>query len=311
MPQTRAGLAVTAPLVCAALFFAPLTASAQAQQPPAGAQQPPCMENEQNIEPSSTDEQNLIELQPNAARPTFEVGLTDKPSGDDKIYFTPKGGRRIGHDAMLAAEVTDPPRSGSQPLDGKLFVAAHGTPSGRTAVVEVCFKDHSPFKAGRYQGTIAVYGPKLTDFSYALVVTTKWPWWSAAGLIAIALLGFALIAVISDFSGSGKKKGNLTYWAGLVFGIVIGVVLGALTYFTIYNKNATWGDDPGTQITALAIATFTAATGGLLAGRRLLPTQAAGEAKPDVDKGQAAPTQPAGEAKPKSRQRPSRPPPEE
>lgn len=264
MPQTGERLLI-ALVVCCALSISLATAPGQAKPIPAPML---CKANEQNTEPSAPDAKDLIELQPNAARPTFDVGLGDKSSSDDKISFTPKGGMRVGRKVDLAADMTDPPRSGTQPFRGNVFVAAHGTSSGRTAVLDVCIEDHSHWKAGRYQGTIVLYGPKFVDFSYALVVTSKWPWWTAAGIIGLVLLAFLVVTIVTDVFSTKDLK-TVGYWFGVAAGLIVGIVLGALTYFTIYNGNDTWGDDPGTQITALAIASFTAATGGLLAGRKL------------------------------------------
>jgi hypothetical protein len=75
----------------------------------AQAQTQPCKEAEKT-QPAPEGAQNLIELQTNAARPTFDVELDYHPSGDDDISFTPKAGRRPGSDADVAAEFTDAPR---------------------------------------------------------------------------------------------------------------------------------------------------------------------------------------------------------
>src|SRR5262249_61468622 len=106
-------------------------------------------------------------------------------SGDAEISFALQAGKDVGRKANVAAEVTDLPRLNNHRLGGKVFVAAHPSESGRRVVVEVCLADVSNWDAGRFQGTIAVYGPKLADFTYAIVVTTKWPWWVAVGAIAL------------------------------------------------------------------------------------------------------------------------------
>jgi hypothetical protein len=49
--------------------------------------------------------------------------------------------------------------------------------------VEACFEDVNHWYAGSYEGTFRVYGPRITDFNYALVVTTKWPPWVALVVI--------------------------------------------------------------------------------------------------------------------------------
>jgi hypothetical protein len=263
--QTTPRLFTSAAFLCVALSLI-VTA-------PAFAQVSECKNEPEKANAAPLGAKDLIQLQPNAARPTLDIALADKSGGTDKISFLPKAGRRVGVGTRVAAELTDAPRTGSAPLGGDIFVRANGTASARRVEVAVCLANIPRFAAGRYLGTITIYGPDFADFNYALAITTKWPWWSAVTIIGVVLVAFAAIALISDFSGSEKKKMTWSYGGGLVIGISIGLVLGALTYFTIYSKNATWGEDPGTQITALAIASFTAATGGFLAGRRLFPPQ--------------------------------------
>lgn len=218
--QTTPRLFTSAAFLCVALS---LTVTA-----PALAQVSSCKNEPEKAKAAPLGAKDLIQLQPSAARPTFDIALADKSGGADKISFLPKAGRRVGVGTRVAAELTDAPRTGSAPLGGDIFVRANGTASARRVEVAVCLANIPRFAAGRYLGTITIYGPDLADWSYG---------------------------------------------GGLAIGISIGLVLGALTYFTIYIKNATWGDDPGTQIAALAIASFTAATGGFLAGRRLFPPQ--------------------------------------
>jgi hypothetical protein len=264
--QTTPRLFTSAAFLCVALSLI-VTA-------PAFAQVSECKNEPEKANAAPLGAKDLIQLQPNAARPTLDIALADKSGGTDKISFLPKAGRRVGVGTRVAAELTDAPRTGSAPLGGDIFVRANGTATARgvwrSQSAWRIFQDSRP---AVYLGTITIYGPDFADFNYALAITTKWPWWSAVTIIGVVLVAFAAIALISDFSGSEKKKMTWSYGGGLVIGISIGLVLGALTYFTIYSKNATWGEDPGTQITALAIASFTAATGGFLAGRRLFPPQ--------------------------------------
>jgi hypothetical protein len=197
----------------------------------------------------------------------LQVALADRSSATAEISFLPEGGRRLGQGAEIAAEA-EPPLSGSVALGGDLSVAAHGTASGRSAVVDICLEHVPRFAAGRYQGTIAVYGPKIADFSYALVVTAKWPWWSAVGLIALVIVVSLAVAVVTNFLGLP------TDWRAAVGSVIAGglaIGLGLLTYWTIYAKSDTWGSDPGTELSALAIASFTAATSGLVTARKLIP----------------------------------------
>jgi hypothetical protein len=247
---------------------------------------PACKENEKETQPASTT--NPIELQANKARPTFDVGLADKSDGDDNIFFSPKAGERI--DNRVAAELLGSPRAGRHRFHGLISVAAHPSQSGRSVVVEACFEDVNHWSAGSYEGTIRVYGPQIADFSYALVVTTKWPFWVALVVIGATLVFSVLVflflpqvpnpvlnpQVPSESTErkelaeqkeltrrqkrrkkwKAKLKVSWRPWLGLFLGIVVAAVLAGLTYWTQYDANDTWGSDPQGQILALALAAF-------------------------------------------------------
>jgi hypothetical protein len=147
---------------------------ASACVPPVSAATKPCKEIERTA-PAPANAKNLIELQANPRRPTFNVELDNDLGGDDSISFPPQSGRRPGRTADVAAEFTDPPRYKDHPLEAKRFVAAHASKSGRSIVLYACFEDVPKWSAGRWEGTVALYGPKLHDFTYGVVITTKWP----------------------------------------------------------------------------------------------------------------------------------------
>ena len=280
---------------------------------------PACKENEKETQPASAA--NPIELQANKARPTFDVGLADKSEGNDSIFFSPKADDRI--DNQVAAELLGAPRAGKHRFHGLIFVAAHPSQSGRSAVVEACFEDVNHWYAGSYEGTFRVYGPRIADFNYALVVTTKWPPWVALFVI-FATVVFSVSVFLflpkvpnptlnpqvpaleggSKATGWERLKAKLKVswrpWLGLILGIVVAVVLAGLTYFTTYDANDTWGSDPQGQILALALAAFGATVIGYgvvgSAQKQIGGTQqpAGAEAPPPPapgGKGRAAPPQ--------------------
>lgn len=211
-----------------------------------------CKENERDTQPASGA--NPIELQANKARPTFDVGLADKSDGNDSIFFSPKADDRI--DNQVAAELLGAPRAGKHRFHGLIFVAAHPSQSGRSAVVEACFEDVNHWYAGSYEGTFRVYGPRIADFNYALVVTTKWPPWVALVVIFATVIFSVLVLLFLPQVPNPPLKADWRPWLGLFLGIVVAVVLAGLTYFTTYDANDTWGSDPQGQILALALAAF-------------------------------------------------------
>lgn len=265
-PRLGISLAVRMPargrlLLAAAVAIAvalSLAANAVAQGPRPTART--CKENENATKPASSNATNLIELQPNKSRPTFDVGLADKSSGKDNITFSPKAGERIGTD--VAAEVLDAPRANTHPLHATISAAAHPSKSGERAVVEVCLEGVSPWYAGTYQGTINVYGPRISDFSYALVVTTKWPWWVAILVIGATVIFSALVFFLLPQTPNVTLKRDWRYWLAAFVGVIVGGVLAGLTYWSLYQANDTWGSDPQAQILALVMASFSATVVG-------------------------------------------------
>ena len=134
------------------------------------------------------------------------------------------------------------------------------------------------YAAGRYEGTVHVYGPKIADFYYAIVVTTKWPSWIAVLTILLTFLGCIVVAFFTDVLVLPGRKESLTSNKGerlkgsvtLVFAGVFAIGLAALSYWSVYASNETWGSDPPSDLTALVSAAFAAAIGGRISARKLL-----------------------------------------
>lgn len=225
-----------------------------------------CKEAE-NTQPAPENAKNLIELAPNPARPTFDVELDYHSDGKDDISFPPRAGRRPGTDADVAAEITDAPRYKGHGLKGDRFVAAHASKSGRSITLYVCFENVPKYAAGRWEGTVAIFGPKLSDFTYAIVVTTKWPRWTAWATILITIVGSLIVAVSTGVlhSPTGWKG-----WLKIIFTLVLALVLGVLPYWSVYASNETWGSTPPSDLIALVSATFGAVIGGFATAKRLL-----------------------------------------
>ncbi|HEY7604365.1 MAG TPA: hypothetical protein VH760_08875 [Gaiellaceae bacterium] len=219
---------------------------------------PACKEVE-TTEPAADDATGLILLQSNAARPTFDIALADKSDGDDQITFTPTGGMDLGRTADVAAELTDFPRRSTHRLHGLVSVAAHPSKSGERVVVEACLENVRNWDAGQYKGTVSVYGPTIADFSYAVVITSKWPWWVAVAVIGATVI-FSLLIVVLLGPKPSRKPWKWALSVGI--GFVVGVFLAALSYWSVYVTNDTWGEDPQAQIVALVMASFAATVAG-------------------------------------------------
>lgn len=225
-------------------------------------------EEEERTEPAGEGAENLLELQPNAARPTFDVELSYNTDGGDEISFTPMAGRRPGAAADVAAEFTDAPRYDGQRLKGQRHVAARPSESGRQILVEACFANVPKYAAGRWEGTISVYGPRLSDFTYAIVVTTKWPRWTALVAIATTILGSLAVALVSG--GLDRPGKDWREYLRVGFALVLALALAMLPYWSVYASNETWGSTPAADITALVTASFAAAIGGFATAKRLI-----------------------------------------
>ena len=240
--------------VAVALFLSAVARGATTGSAPA------CKDVETRTEPAADNAANLLELQTNAARPTFDIALADKSSGEDDITFSTKGGKRVGRTTDVAAELTDFPRRSGHRLHGRVFVAAHPSKSGERVIVEACLENVRYWDAGQYKGTFLVYGPTIADFTYALVITSKWPWEVPVGVIVLTVIGSALVSFFFGPSTSGVSRKRR--YGSFAFGFVVGAGLAALSYWGVYVTNDTWGEDPQAQIVALVMASFGATVTG-------------------------------------------------
>src|SRR5207247_2500223 len=127
-----------------------------------------------------------VALQANRARPTLTIALADRQSAADSISFSSKARQKVPDNKRArtsAAVIEQPRRSPSEPFDGK--VAAKTTPAvGGTIVrLQMCVTRRGILRAGAFQGTVRIYGPKVADFDYAVIITEKWPWQVAAAIL--------------------------------------------------------------------------------------------------------------------------------
>lgn len=278
--QRRKGHAVRA-RTCGALVSAFLVAVGALDPAAALGQTPPCKERE-TTRPAAEDATNLLELQSNAARPTFDVELAYNTNGGDDISFTPMAGRRPSS-ADVGAEFTDAPRYDGRRLRGERFVAAHASESGRQIVLEACFEKIPEYDAGRWEGTISIYGPQLSDFTYAIVVTTKWPRWTAIAAIVVTIVLALVAALVTNQLRLPKQDWRRDWKAYLVlaFTLVVAVAVAGLPYWSVYVSNETWGSTPATDLTALVTATFGAAVAGLATAKKLFSTNSSENPGPE------------------------------
>lgn len=225
----------------------------------------------------------LATLQPSASRASVLLDLGYHDTRADDIFFAVKGRRvastklrkgekpgvrRARRGRAVSAMVVDWPRTSSERLGAAVRVKATPNPLGNRVAVAVCVdRDGDRWSAGQYEGSISVYGTRLEEFTYPIVITSKWPPLIPILVLVAAILAFLLMAFATNsltFNFESKK------WPASLLGLAIAVGAAGLTYWGQYGKSPTWGDDPGAQITALALAGFTAAVGGLAAGQRLL-----------------------------------------
>jgi len=236
--------------------------------PAAAAEPPTCAQVEHP--PSPEDAADLVELQPNAARPSLDLTVDSKGAAMEDIRFSPQERRRLGKDFKVTADLIEFPRSEGKRFSGTVDVGARTDSAGRTVVLTACANNGGTFEAGRFQGSVSLYGPSLTDFNYAVTLTDKWPAWPALLLLAVAIGVFLLVAWITgSFTFRIKgKPGRKIVAALLAVGFAIAAVVP--TYFGTYVSNPAWGANPGAEIPALVAAGFTAAGGGLALAQRLL-----------------------------------------
>jgi hypothetical protein len=220
-----------------------------------------------------------VELQTNRARPTLAIALADRQSATDTIAFSTRDRQVVRDDRITrtsAVMLETPRRSAAEPFDGAVDLKADPWVGGTIVRLMVCVDRGGALKAGAFQGTARIYGPKVDDFDYAVIVTEKWPWQIAVAILWYAGLAFVLVA---------WQTGSLTFRADRQFipvaaGIVVGLVAMVPTFFGTYWNNATWGSDPGAHVSGLATAGLTAALAGLAAAHKVLGGKSEPEHEP-------------------------------
>jgi hypothetical protein len=210
----------------------------------------------------------LARLQPNTSRPTMALQLDDKLSGGDDIFFQSRGRRVVARGGNLKKQVTARMlaslRKGNERLDATVDLAAGRGPTWDRVRLKVCIREKDPFTAGTYQGTVLIVGPTLAEFSYPVVVTSKWPAWVPLAILLLVVIAFMVFTWgASDPPGKTKASANVVY-------AVVALAAAGLTYWSVYVKNATWGEDPAAQVPALVAAALTGAVAAQQAAAKWL-----------------------------------------
>jgi hypothetical protein len=174
----------------------------------------------------------------------------------------------LAEGTKVAAELNDTPARGARELRGVSLGAAPNA-SRTGVVVHVCVGRAGSLSPGRYEGSLRVYGPTITPFDYPLAVTIKaWKLWAI--LILAGGVGFAVL--VGWWTGAlhfgGANKGRLIVGYGVA--VLLMLVAGGASYYSAYNNNATWGDDPAKDFPSIAIAGFSAASAALVVLHKLL-----------------------------------------
>ena len=92
------------------------------------------------------------------------------------------------------ADIRDSLRDDNDRLDATVSTRATPRRGGTTVGVELCVDAADQWQAGTFGGTVTIDGPRLKRFAYPMVVTKKWPWWSAFFLILLIVGGYILYA---------------------------------------------------------------------------------------------------------------------
>jgi hypothetical protein len=217
-----------------------------------------------------------VELQSNRARPSMVIALADTQSHVDMIGFSTKGRQTVPDKPRTRTSVVlteAPRRAAAERFDGQLEARAETLAGATIVVLKVCVTRGEKLRAGAFQGTARIYGPRVADFDYAVIITEKWPWYIAAGILWYAGLLFVVAAWWTQsltFSRADTPARGIGKHLATAMGAVIGFAAMVPTFFGTYWNNATWGSDPGTQLSGLATAGLTAAFAGLAAAHKLL-----------------------------------------
>jgi hypothetical protein len=206
-----------------------------------------------------------VQLQANRARPSLTVPLADGGDAFDEISFSPK--KPISIPSEIQAYLIEYPRQGDQRSAAKITVAAAPAAGGTVAQLSVCVKRGDDWEAGTFQGTVRIFGGGIVAFDYPLIITERWPWEAAVGLLVLALAAFLLITIQSQsltFKADQEHSTSASF-----LGLAIAVAAVTPTFFGTYWNNPTWGSNPGSQLSGLVVAGFTAAVAGLALADRL------------------------------------------
>jgi hypothetical protein len=213
------------------------------------------------------DPKAAAELQ-SADRAALALRLGDKVMGQDEIGFPVKGGTNLGHSVTGAsAQVTNWPRKNGERLNARIHVSAQPFGTGNRVRLVACVDSKGTFTAGTYTGTVTVWGPQLREFSYPISVTEKWPWWVPALLIAAVAAVFVVLLWTQPVA-----PGPHVPLVENVICAAVAIGAAALTYWTVYESNDTWGENPGSDITALVAGAAASAVAGTAVARQRLDT---------------------------------------
>jgi hypothetical protein len=239
-----------------------------------------------------------IQLEANRQRPSLTIALADRQTASDAISFNSKGGLRIPdvQKARTSARFLEPlRRSSSEPLDSKVAARAQPLAGGSVMQLSVCVKRGELLKAGSYQGSVRIYGPRVNNFDYAVVVTQKWPWQIAVATLWYAGLAFIVAAWATGSLTFDPSRKGVSKWIVTGAGVLVGLVAMAPAFFGSYWNNPTWGSDPGPHIIGLLTAGLTAALAGLAAAQKFMrKTPSAPAGAPSASAGTPSAPTPAG-----------------
>lgn len=149
-----------------------------------------------------------------------------------------------------------------QPIDTNYSTAkftvvgsAHVIEPGTSVQVKLCTDGGTWFDAGTYTGKVNVFGPNLQMQTYDYTVTARWSWFIPAFLLLVG--GVAYVALM--FANNRLPAVALTHTTNqIVFGVATLTGFG-LAYITVYQADATWGDSPLSDLTALFTGGLTVA----------------------------------------------------
>jgi hypothetical protein len=142
----------------------------------------------------------LAELEPNANRVALALNLGGDTSDADDVTLATKRERPITKDPAdprrkeATADIRDSLRDANDRLDANTSTRATPGRGGTTVKVEICVDSVGQWQAGTFTGTVTVDGPRLRQFAYPMVVTKKWPPFSALILILVVVGGYILYA---------------------------------------------------------------------------------------------------------------------